>query len=115
MKIICSILLIILSKEILTKKIPLKRVQQSQDSSQPFIFVLSPHLVRSQDTQMFRLPSIESLPAMLTSIVNAKNNNQEQRQERNIQQSSFRPSPVDPVVQRDTIVIDEPVIGEHIE
>ena len=115
MRTICSILVIILCKEILAENIPVQRLQQSQDKSQPFIFVLSPQLARSQDSQIFRLPSIESLPAMLTSIVNARNNNQAQRQDRNIRQSSFKPSPVDPVVQRDTTVIDEPVIGDHIK
>ena len=115
---ICSILIMIISTEIVAEKLP---VPQSKDNNQPFIFVLSPqlspqlspHLARSQDSKIFRLPSIESLPSMLTSIVNARNNNQEQRKGRNIKQSSFKPSPVDPLMQRQTTVIDMPVLGDH--
>ena len=114
---ICSILIMIITTEIVAEKLPVPQIPQSKDNNQPFIFVLSPqlspNLARSQDSHIFRLPSIESLPSMLTSIVKARNNNQEQRQGRNNKQSSFKASPVDPLMQRQTTVIDMPVLGDH--
>ena len=112
----------------------LKPSPSTLQSNQPFIFIRNPNMRLKRPTeqerafQLFRLPSIERLPAILDNIIEAKKKNQTPRarirEEFNLE-LPFSHSSLDPVEykedtsttlpankrsnQRDTIDIDVPI------
>jgi hypothetical protein len=145
MKIICWAFLLTLlclddmlaARKMKTANPKLKPSLPTLKNNQAFIFIRNPNTWLQRQTeqerafQLFRLPSIESLPAILDNIVEAKKKNESpgarNRDEINLE-LPFSPSSLDPVEykqdtssaqpagkrihQRDTTDIDVPIINK---
>ena len=94
-----------------------KAIMHSRHYNQPFIFVRIPQKKKERtfeqeiDFQISRLPSIESLPAILSNIVKAKKQDKtcKENPSETLQNPDFIPSLLDPLGQRDTTIIDIPI------